>query len=213
MPVPPQPPAPAALEPTPSAELELVRRLQRGDGDAFAQLLHDHGGPLLATARRMLGGEDDARDALQDAFLSAFRAIATFEQKSRLSTWLHRILVNAVLMKLRSRRRRPECALDDLLPQFTDDGHHVEPPCPFSDAALRTLQSAESRTVLWQAIDQLPPPYREVVVLRDIEGLSTEAAASHLDITTNAVKIRLHRARQALRSLLGDTFEDQHDLP
>lgn len=189
-------------------EQELVAALQRGDEHAFGLLVRDHGSALLATARRMLGCEDDARDALQDAFLCAFRAIGDFEGKSRLGTWLHRILVNAVLMKLRHRRRRPECSVEDLLPRFTDDGHHVEPPCPFSDEAAQKLQAAESREILWQAIDRLPPAYREVIVLRDIEALSTEAAGQHLGITANAVKIRLHRARQALRTLLGDSLEE-----
>lgn len=189
-------------------ERELVRALQRGDDAAFASLVRDHGAPLLATARRMLGNEDDARDALQEAFLSAFRAIKSFEEKSRLGTWLHRITVNAVLMKLRTRRRCCERSAEELLPKFTGDGHHVEPPCPWSDRAVRALQSKESSALLWRAIDQLPPQFREVIVLRDIEGLSTEEAGVHLGITKNAVKIRLHRARQSLRTLLDDCLED-----
>jgi len=189
-------------------EAELVRALQRGDDAAFAVLVRDHAASLLATARRMLGNEDDARDALQEAFLSAFRAIGSFEGKSRLSTWLHRITVNAVLMKLRGRRRCGERSAEELLPTFTADGHHAEPPCPWSDQAVRLLQSKESNALLWRAIDQLPPQFREAIVLRDIEGLSTEDAGVHLGITKNAVKIRLHRARQALRTLLGDCLED-----
>ena len=202
MPLPPVMPPTGADQPG-DHEFALVLRLQRGDDDAFAMLVQDYGAPLLAVARRMLGNEDDAHDALQETFLSAFRAIGSFERKSRLSTWLHRVAVNAALMKLRSRRRKRECALDDLLPRFTDDGHHVEPPCPFSDAAMRSLQSEESRAILWRGLDQLPPAYREVIVLRDIEGLTTEEAGRSLGITGNATKIRLHRARQALRTLLG----------
>lgn len=189
-------------------EAVLIAALRRGEDTAFASLLREHGAPLLATARRMLGCEEDARDALQDAFLSAFRAVHAFEGKSRLGTWLHRITVNSVLMKLRSRKRACERRMEDLVPHFTDDGHHVEPPCPFSDAAVRALQSSESRMILWRAIEQLPDAYREVIVLRDIEGLSTEEAGTHLGITANAIKIRLHRARQALRTLLGDCSED-----
>lgn len=189
-------------------ERPRVAALRRGDDDAFAAFVSDHSGPLLATARRMLGNDDDARDVLQETFLSAFRAIGSFEGKCRLGTWLHRIAVNTVLMKLRTRRRRPEVAIDDLVPQFTADGHHVEPPCPWSDHALERLHSAESRDILWRGIDQLPPAYREVLVLRDIEGLSTEEAAQHLGTNCNATKIRLHRARQALRTLLGEYIED-----
>lgn len=189
-------------------EAALVTSLQRGDEDAFTFVIRDYGRPLLATARRMLGNDEDANDALQETFLSAFQAIRSFEGKSRLGTWLHRIAVNTVLMKLRRRKRSCERSIDDLLPHFHSDGHHVEPPCPFSDAAIAALQSSESRELLWRGIDQLPPAYREVIVLRDIEGLSTEETALHLGITTNAIKIRLHRARQALRTLLTGVVEE-----
>jgi RNA polymerase sigma-70 factor (ECF subfamily) len=190
-----------------AVEARLVAALQRGEPEAFATLVREHGRPLLATARRMLGNDDDANDALQETFLSAFRAIAAFEAKSRLGTWLHRIAVNTVLMKLRARRRRPEITIGDLVPQFTADGHHAEPPCPWSEQIAR-LHSRESRSILWRGIERLPDAYREVLVLRDIEGLSTEETSLHLGATCNAVKIRLHRARQALRTLLSEYLED-----
>lgn len=192
----------------PAAETELVLALQRGEDAAFARLVRDYASPLLATARRMLGNEEDAADALQETFLSAFRAIQSFEGKSRLTTWLHRITVNAVLMKMRSKKRCCERPIDDLVPSFTADGHHVEPPCPWSEHAMRMLQTRESSALVRRAIDDLPPAYREVIVLRDIEGLSTDEAGQHLGVTANAIKIRLHRARQALRTLLGDCLED-----
>lgn len=202
------PQAQAADEAT-LAQQRLVEALRSGDGDAFATLVRDYGPAMLATARRMLGNEDDARDALQESLLAAFRSIATFAARAQLSTWLHRIVVNTVLMKLRSRRSRPECALDDLLPRFQEDGHHVDPPCPWSDHAERDLMRGENKELLWAAMDRLPAAAREVLVLRDIEDLSTEAAAQVLGITANAVKIRLHRARQALRTLLDRHFKDQ----
>ncbi|MBL8728925.1 MAG: sigma-70 family RNA polymerase sigma factor [Planctomycetes bacterium] len=189
-------------------ECQLVQALRRGEEPAFAQLVRLHGRQLLATARRLLNNEEDARDCLQEVFLIAFRAIEKFEAKCRLTTWLHRIIVNTALMKLRSRRSRPECSIDDLVPRFTEDGHHLEPPCPWSDHATRSLQAAESHRLLRRAIEQLPESYREVVLLRDIEGLSTEATGQFLAITANAVKIRLHRARQALRTLLDRHLED-----
>jgi RNA polymerase sigma-70 factor (ECF subfamily) len=190
------------------AEMELVQALQRGCDDAYATVVREHGRALLAAARRMLGNEDDARDAMQEAMVRAFRSVGSFEGKSRLGTWLHRIVVTSCLMKLRARRSRPECSIEDLAPKFTSDGHHVDPPCPWSEFATERLQSAESRTILWRAIDGLPAGYREVVVLRDIEQLPTEATAQLLGVTTNAVKIRLHRARQALRTLLDEHLKD-----
>src|SRR5512135_3173100 len=100
---------------------ELVARLRAGDGAAFESVVRSHGPRLLAVARRFLRNEQDAQDALQDAFLSAFRSIDGFQGEARLSTWLHRIVVNAALMKLRSRKGRTEEPIDDLLPQFVED--------------------------------------------------------------------------------------------
>src|SRR5688572_12499994 len=98
-----------ASEPSPAAEEpDLLERLRSGEEGAYEELVRRYGGRLLAVARRFLPVEEDARDAVQDAFLSAFRGLASFEGQAQLSTWLHRIVVNASLMKLRTRRRKPE---------------------------------------------------------------------------------------------------------
>src|SRR5439155_15210844 len=107
------------LEPgTADASAQLLDGLRRGDDEAFTSLVHQHAGRMLATARRLLRSEDDAREAVQEAFVSAARSIRGFTGGSQLSTWLHRIVVNAALMKLRSRRRRAEEPIDELLPRF-----------------------------------------------------------------------------------------------
>src|SRR5262249_21890458 len=106
-------------------EAALIEGLRQGDDSAFEQLVREHSGRMLATARRFLSSEDDARDAGQDALLSAFKSIATFSATAKLSTWLHRIVVNAALMKIRSRRRRPEQSIDHLLPCFDEGGEWV----------------------------------------------------------------------------------------
>lgn len=198
-----------SLSPADDSEQVLLARLRRGDDDAFAIVVRDQGRQMLATARRLLGNEEDAREALQEAFVAVFRSIASFAGNARLATWMHRVVVNTALMKLRRRRCRPECALEDLLPRFSEDGHHLEPPCPRSGRPELDLQREENRTIVRNAIDQLPATYREVVLLRDIEELSTGEVSEVLGITANAVKIRLHRARQALRTLLERTFEDR----
>src|SRR5262245_27588178 len=107
-------------------EVVLLAGLRAGDDWAYEQMVRAFGGRLLAVAQRILRNEDDARDAVQAAYLSAFRSIGRFEGGCRLSTWLHRIVVNAALIKLRSRRRHPEESIEPLLPTYLDDGHHVE---------------------------------------------------------------------------------------
>jgi len=180
----------------------LVRRLRAKDDSAFEALLRRYMARLLSVARRFLKNEEDARDAVQDAFISAFRSIDSFQSGSKLSTWLHRIVVNAALMKLRTRRRHPEEGIDALLPRFQPDGHQVEDSVDWSLSADQIVEREETRALVRRSIDQLPESYRVVLLMRDIEEMTTEETAKALGITTAAVKVRLHRARQALRTLL-----------
>ncbi len=166
------------------------------------KLVRDHIGWMLALAYRMLGDHAFAEDAVQDAFLNVFRALSSFEGRSSLKTWLHRITVNAALMKLRRLKRLAEQPIDELLPEFDQYGCRIE-------AAWKTLESVEeivaneqSRTYLYEKIGQLPDAYRIVLLLRDIEGYDTGEVAALLVITEANVKIRLHRARAALKTLL-----------
>jgi RNA polymerase sigma-70 factor, ECF subfamily len=183
-------------------ERALIERLRRGDGDAYEVIVRRFGGRLLATARRMLGNDDDAEDALQEALLSAFRHIEQFAGQARLSTWLHRIVVNVVLMRMRSRKSRPESSIEDLLPSFIEDGHWADRVSGGEESSDALLERRETRVMVRSCIAQLPETYRTVLTLRDIDELDTDEAASLLGITPNAVKIRLHRARQALRTLI-----------
>src|SRR5262245_35402115 len=107
-------------------EVQLLDELRSGSVAAFEKLVRSHGGRLLSTARRIVGHEEDAREAVQDAFLSAFKALASFGGDAQLSTWLHRIVVNAALMKLRRRQRKPERLIEDLLPRFKENGHQLD---------------------------------------------------------------------------------------
>jgi RNA polymerase sigma-70 factor, ECF subfamily len=185
-------------------EAALVSGLRARDPEAFERLVRTYTPRLLAVSRRMLGNEEDARDVVQDALLSAFRSIDGFEGTAKISTWLHRIVVNAALMRLRTRRRKPEESLEPLLPAFTSDGHHVQDVLGWEEPVDQLAEREETRAMVRDAILSLPASYREVLILRDIQELDTQAAARELGITPNAVKIRLHRARQALRTLLGE---------
>jgi len=182
-------------------DVELLARIRAGDERACEALVRQHGRRLLAVARRFLRTEEDSADAVQDAFLSAFRSLEGFERNSALGTWLHRIVVNVCLRRLRARSRSREVRID-LLPTFDQSGHHRHPVRAWEDEALARLTRAEARAHVWACIDRLPDSYREVLLLRDIEELDTEQTAQHLGINPGAVKTRLHRARQALRTLL-----------
>ncbi|MGD9693787.1 MAG: RNA polymerase sigma factor [Phycisphaerales bacterium] len=184
------------------SEAELVARLKAGDAAAYERLVREHTPHLLAVALRYLPNEHDARDAVQDAFLSAFKAIHSFQEHARLSTWLHRIAVNAALMRRRAMRRRPARSLDELLPAFDHTGHHARAPAPWRSAPDAEEERAELTALLRECLDELPDEHREVLALRDIEDLDTASTARVLGISEPAVRTRLHRARLALRTLL-----------
>ncbi|MDH3584300.1 MAG: sigma-70 family RNA polymerase sigma factor [Phycisphaerae bacterium] len=171
------------------AEADLVARLRAGDERAYETLVREQGPRMLAVARRMLRQEDDALDALQDAFVSAFRSIDRFEG-------------NSALMKLRRQQRDPKRSIDDMLPRYIEDGHMDRPVPAWSLTAEQLLSRKESRELVRRSIDELPDDYREVLLLRDIEQLDTAETAEALGIRSGAVKTRLHRARQALRAVL-----------
>jgi RNA polymerase sigma-70 factor, ECF subfamily len=190
----------------PPDDSALLAGLRARDEQAFATLVRIYGGRLLAVARHLTRDEADAQDVLQSAYLNAFRSVDQFGGASQISTWLHRIVVNTALMKLRAKRSRPEESIDALLPSFLEDGHHVEQFSEWSTPADTLLERQETRRAVRASIDQLPEGYRVVLILRDIEERSTQEVADALGLTPNAVKVRLHRARQALSTLLRKTF-------
>jgi RNA polymerase sigma-70 factor (ECF subfamily) len=191
-------------------EASLVAALKARDPDAFETLVRLHAPRLLAVSRRMLDNEEDARDAVQDALVSAFRSIDRFQGQSKISTWLHRIVVNMSLMRLRTRRRKPEEPLEPLLPVFTEDGHHAQQFVAWDEPVDRLAEREDTRRVVREAVAALPDQYRDVLMLRDIQELDTKETARELGITPNAVKIRLHRARQALRTKLDEHLRRGH---
>jgi RNA polymerase sigma-70 factor (ECF subfamily) len=197
------PPGPSG---TSLEDAALLARMQAGDEAAFEACVRAYCGRLLAVARRILRNEEDANDVVQDAFLSAFKGMSQFKGQARLGTWLHRIVVNAALARLRKQQRHPEKSIEDLLPHFGEGEHQIDPPMPWQATPETILQDQETRTLVQQCISQLPETYRIVLVLRDIEGMATEETAQVLATSTAVVKTRLHRARQALRTLLDPHF-------
>jgi len=193
----------------PAEDAALLERLRAGESDAFEAFVRQSTPRMLAVARRMLRNDSDAEDAVQDAFTSAFRGLERFQGGSRLSTWLHRIVVNVCLMKLRSRRRKPEEPIEELLPKFLEDGQMEHPASSWRWSGEALLARDEVRKAVRDAIDRLPEAYRNVLLLRDIEGLDTAEAAEALGASAGAVKTRLHRARLALRELIDPVLREE----
>ncbi len=185
-------------------EIELARRAAKGEYDAFEQLVKRTEARLYGHLLRMVNNTDDARELLQETYLSAFKNLKAFQGTAAFSTWLYRIATNHALMHFR--KKKPEVAVEDL-----DVPTHEElKKRTISDWDMDPLQEAhklEVRHILEKAIAELPPTYRAVVSLRDVEGLSTSETAKVLDINEGAVKTLLHRARIYLRELLSPHFE------
>lgn len=187
-------------------DAELLSGLRGGDNDAYEHLVRTYSPRLMAVAKRFLRDEQDAADALQDAFINAFRNLDKFNEQARLSTWLHRIVVNASLTKLRKAGRRSEVSIDGLLPAFTADGHLASANPAWGVTPDEIAQDRERKGWVREQIERLPDDYRDIILLRDIEEMDTAETAELLGISTGAVKTRLHRARQALKALLEEAL-------
>lgn len=174
------------------ADTHLVRRAQDGDREAFEVLVERHAPRLYAVVLRCCGDAHEAEEITQEAFLRAWRSLGRFEGRARFSTWLYRIGVNESMRRLA--RCRPETSLDASGLEIADGG-----PSPTLAAEHHDLQAA-----LEGAIAALPPDQRLPLILRDVEGLSTTAAAEIMELGEPAFKSRLHRARTAVRTAVAD---------
>ncbi|WLT30705.1 RNA polymerase sigma factor [Geothrix sp. PMB-07] len=187
-------------------EAGLVQAAAQGDAEAFEALVRPHLGMLFRVIERILGNEAESQDALQDALLTLHRELPGFQGASKFSTWAYRICVNQALMARRKRVRRREDAIEDLMPRFGDEGHHmdVDTLVDWSEdaEALMRVEQAELKARVQAGLDRLSDDQRAVFVLRDLEGWNTEEIARHLGITRELVRQRVHRARLALRAML-----------
>ena len=185
----------------------LVAALRRGDPAASEHLVAAYGDRSCRLAMRFTRNAQDAEEAVQDAFLSVIRKIDRFRGDSAFGSWLYRIVANAAYQCCRKRRRRDaDLALETLLPAFDAQGPHVAPVSDWSKSVDDPAGQTELRMVLSIAIDELPPDYRAVVLLRDVEGLSHPEIADSLGLSVVNAKTRLHRARLFLRKRLETHF-------
>jgi RNA polymerase sigma-70 factor, ECF subfamily len=184
----------------------LVTRAQAGDTTAFDELVNRYADKVHRLTYKVLRHEEDAADALQDAFLSAYRNLPRFKGESTFSTWLYRVAMNAALMRLR-KRREGMVSLEQ-----PGDREGVRAPLQIADWArtpAEDLLNAELREALQRAVDALPEDLAKVFVLREWEGNSNAEVAEILEISIPAVKSRLHRARVALRDFLNRYFAER----
>jgi len=188
-----------AVPALPVSDLELVRRFQAGRVEAFEELVRRYERKVYNITYRMLGNEQDASEAMQDAFMRAYRFLGRFQFKSSFFTWLYRIATNVCLTRLRKRKPPEMVSLDE---PAGDSGDMVLEIPDSKGSPEEVFRQKELREKLQSAVDGLPEEYRAVVVLRDLEGLSNEEASKVLKISVPAVKSRLHRARLALREQL-----------
>ncbi len=185
----------------------FLEKLRAGDPAAFAQLVEANQRNVYNLALRMLNDPQEAEDVLQETFLSAYKALPTFEGRSSLGTWLYRIASNASLMRLR--KKQPETTSIDEPLELEEGDRLPRQFVDWSSAPEDELLSVESRRMMDAAVAELPEGLRIVFVLRDIEGLSTEETGEVLELSESAVKTRLHRARLALREKLSAYFAER----
>lgn len=159
--------------------MDLVEWMRAGDEAAFGALLARYQSKVYRLALSMTKNREDAEEVMQDVFLSVFRNIQKFDGRSAFGTWLYRIAVNAALMKLRSRGPVQE-SIEEYLPQFTQGGGHARMIADWSEGPERSLLGKERARIVREAIDALPPDFKAVLVLRDLEGLSNSEVAEVL---------------------------------
>jgi RNA polymerase sigma-70 factor, ECF subfamily len=205
MPTPTPPETPETPAPT---DEELVERARNKDFAAFEQLLDRYEDKIFRLAYRFVRNESEAKEVLQDTFLSIWRKLDTFKGDAQFGSWLYRVAANTALMRLRAQRRHPEVSTEELPVGYLDNYGQLPPAGEnWAKRPDDELQSDELRRHIQAAVDALPEIYRTVFLLRDVEGLSTEETGEILSISVPTVKTRLHRARIALRDTISGYFD------
>ena len=193
----------AKPEPSYAEERTVIERLRFGEHEAFEVIFRRYVNKVYRQALRLVGNDAEAEEIVQEVFLAIYQKATSFRGDSAFSTWLYSFTMNASLTRLRKRKRTKEISLDSFLPHYRQDGHHqVRPVFNWADEVELRLEEDELRRLLREAINQLPPKEKAVIVLSDIEGISNSEIGETLGLSIPAVKGRLHRARLFLRGKL-----------
>jgi len=187
---------------TTTTDEELVQKAQQDDERAFGKLVERYESKVYSLAMKMLRNPEDAEDVLQDTFLRAYRGIKSFQGNSTFSTWIYRITANSALMRLR-KKQLPTVSIDD-----ADERETPINIADWSPGPVEQLLTQETQKAMDEAIAALPPEFKQVFILRDVEELSNAEVAEILDLSVAAVKSRLHRARLKVRNRLAVYFSD-----
>jgi RNA polymerase sigma-70 factor (ECF subfamily) len=188
------------------ADSEIADKFGLSDVSVFVRAHTDW---MLAVSYRILQDRGHAEDAVQTAFSKIFAKIGDFEERSDIKSWMHRIVINEALMALRKIKRLQEDPIEDLLPVFDTAGCRIEYGQEPTETPEMLLANAQTHQTIRSAIMDLPDDYRIVLCLRDIEGLTTKEASDFIGISEANVKVRLHRARAALKKLLEPLVKDK----
>jgi len=189
----------------------LVKRAQGGDKNAFGELVKRHERKVYALAFRFMRNKEDAADVMQETFLQAYKKILSFEGKSAFSTWLYRIAVNFCLMKKRKKTLK-YVSVDKPVESASGEEDIKRELVDWTTDPMALADKKEVRIKIENALSELPDEYREIVVLRDMDGFSNDEVADMLKISLSAVKSRLHRGRMYLRKGLSEYFRNRGEL-
>ena len=188
---------------TTDEDYEVVSLCKKGDVDAFEVLVRRHQKKMLNIAYRMIGNYEEACEVVQDAFLSAYRGIKNFKGKAKVSTWLCAIVINLArnrVKQLKARLYREGLSIDN--PVVTDESEIGVEPASSGPSALERLEEKDIQLKVQECIEVLDEEFREVLILRDIQGFSYDEISDMLDIPQGTVKSRLFRAREAIKNCL-----------
>lgn len=191
-------------------EADLLKRSLAGEQEALQVIFSRHAPALYQTALRLVGTPEDAQDVVQEGMLNAFRNLRRFEGRSQFSTWLTRIVINAGLMRLRSRRAKPVVSLDEQL--AADDDMTFADQLPGNAPNPEQIYAREElRAIVSSNLDTLSPVLRSAFLLREVQGLSTQEAAESLGISEGTLKARLHRAKRQLTTLVRRALQSHRE--